>query len=205
MEGDTRAKNGVRLQLNLVTTVNSVRQKTQQVVKANLEDIGFVIDLVQVDGGIFFDGSAGNNQNSRHMYCDMNMFTSGPESPTPINYMLRFYAGAEASNIAQQANAWGGANFIRYVNPEYDAIMDRLLAGQVSGIDEVNQLLIQLNEIVIGDNAVIPIVNTGSKYAVHTTLVHGDRAAGEDNIYSSNAIANFANIAGWNRSGPVDR
>ena len=205
MEGDTREKNGVRLQLNFVTTVNSVRQKTQQVVRANLEDIGFMIDLVQVDGGIFFDSSAGNTQNSRHMYCDLNMFTSGPESPTPINYMLRFYAGADASNIAQQANAWSGANFIRYVNPEYDAIVDRLIAGQVSGVDEVNQLLIQVNDIVIRDNAVIPLVNSGSKYAVHTSLVHGDRLAGEDNIFSNNAIANFTNIAGWNRSGPVGR
>ena len=203
--GDTREKDGVRLQLNLVTTVNSVRQKTQQVVKANLEDIGFVIDLVQVDGGIFFDGSAGNTQNSRHMYCDMNMFTSGPESPTPINYMLRFYAGADASGIAQQANAWSGPNFIRYVNPEYDAIMDRLIAGQVASVDEVNQLLIQLNDIVIRDNAVIPLVNTGSKYAIHATLVHGDRATGEDNVFSTTAIANFANIAGWNRSEPVER
>ncbi len=203
--GDTREKDGIRLQLNLVTTVNSVRQKTQQVVKANLEEIGFVIDLVQVDGGIFFDGAAGNDQNSRHMYCDMNMFTSGPESPTPINYMLRFYAGADGGNIAQRANAWGGANFIRYVNPEYDAIIDRLVAGQVSGIDEVNQLLIQLNDIVIRDNAVIPLVNTGSKYAVHASLIHGDRTTGEDNIFANNAIADFANIAGWNRSEPIDR
>ena len=56
--GDVREKDGVRLQLNYVTTINSVRQKTQQVVKANLEEIGFQIDLVQVDGGIFFDNAA---------------------------------------------------------------------------------------------------------------------------------------------------
>ncbi len=205
LNGDSREKNGVRLQLNLVTTVNSVRQKTQQVVKANLQDIGFVIDLVQVDGGIFFDGAPGNNQGNRHMYCDMNMFTSGPESPTPINYMLRFYTGADASNIAQAANGWTGENFIRYVNPEYDAIMDRLIAGDVASIDELNQLLIQLNDIVVRDNAVIPLVNTGSKYAVHATLVHGDRETGEDNIFSTGAIADFNNIAAWNRSGPVDR
>ncbi len=205
MEGDTREKNGLRLQLNLVTTVNSVRQKTQQVVKANLEDIGFGIDLVQVDGGIFFDGAPGNDQGNRHMYCDMNMFTSGPESPTPINYMLRFYTGADASNIAQAANGWTGENFIRYVNPEYDAIMDRLIAGDVASTDELNQLLIQLNDIVIRDNAVIPLVNTGSKYAVHASLIHGDRATGEDNIFSTGAIADFNNIAAWNRSAPVDR
>ena len=205
LAGDTREKNGLRLQLNFVTTVNSVRQKTQQVVKANLQDIGFGIDLVQVDGGIFFDGAPGNDQGNRHMYCDLNMFTSGPESPTPINYMLRFYAGADASNIAQAANGWTGENFIRYVNPEYDAIMDRLIAGDVGSTDELNQLLIQLNDIVIRDNAIIPLVNTGSKYAVHASLIHGDRTTGEDNIFSTGAIADFNNIAAWNRSAPVDR
>jgi peptide/nickel transport system substrate-binding protein len=203
--GDVREKDGVRLNLNFVTTVNSVRQKTQQVVKANLDAIGFQIDLVQVDGSIFFDSSAGNTQNSRHMYCDMNMFTSGPESPVPINYMLRFYAGADRSNIAQAANGWVGANFIRYINPEFDAIMDRMLAGQVANVEELNQLLIQLNDIVIRDNAVVPLVNTGSKYAISASLVHGDRATGEDNVFSTASIANFANIAAWNRATPVDR
>ena len=139
------------------------------------------------------------------MYCDLNMFTSGPESPTPINYMLRFYAGADRSNIAQAANGWTGENFIRYINADYDAIMDRLRAGQVSGVEEVQQLLIQLNDIVIGDNAVIPVVNVGSKYAIHTSLIHGDRATGEDNVFATDAIASFVNIAAWNRSEPVDR
>ncbi|HEV2527008.1 MAG TPA: peptide ABC transporter substrate-binding protein [Thermomicrobiales bacterium] len=203
--GDTREKDGVRLQLNLVTTVNSVRQKTQQVVQANLREIGFTIDLVQVDGGIFFNNSPGNDQGNRKMYCDMNMFTSGPESPTPINYMLRFYAGEDRSNIAQAANGWTGENFIRYINPEFDAIIDRLRAGDVSGVDEVNQLLIQLNDIVYTDNAVIPLVNTGTKYAIHTSLIHGDRATGQDNVFSTASIANFVNIAAWNRSTPVDR
>ena len=203
--GDVREKDGVRLQLNYVTTVNSVRQKTQQVVRANLEEIGFRIDLVQVDSGIFFDSAPGNTQGNRHMYSDLNMFTSGPESPTPINYMLRFYAGADRSNIAQADNGWTGENFIRYINPDYDAIFERLRAGQVSGIDEVNQLLIQLNDLVIGDNAVIPVANLGSKYAIHTSLIHGDRETGEDNVFSATSIGNFVNVAVWNRSEPVDR
>ena len=80
--------------------------------------------------------------------------------------------------------------------------MDRLVAGPVASVDEVNQLLIQLNDIVIRDNAVIPLVNTGSRYAIYATLVHGDRATGEDNVFATTAIAN---IAGWNRSEPVDR
>src|SRR5690606_1843705 len=50
----TRSKDGVELEVTYATSVNQVRQKTQQVVKSNLEEIGISVTLEQIDAGIYF-------------------------------------------------------------------------------------------------------------------------------------------------------
>src|SRR5690606_5670630 len=84
MNGDTRAKDGVRLELTYATTVNQVRQKNQAVIKDAFEQLGIGVTLEQVDAGIFFDNAAGNEQNIGHMYVDINMYTNGATTPVPI-------------------------------------------------------------------------------------------------------------------------
>ena len=45
LDGDVRTKDGVELALTFATPINQVRQKTQQVIKADLESIGFKVEL----------------------------------------------------------------------------------------------------------------------------------------------------------------
>ncbi len=207
LNGDTREKDGLKLELNYQTTINSVRQKTQQVVKQNLEKIGFSINLTQTDSGIFFDGAAGNEQNLNHFYTDMHMYTNNPSNPTPIDYLNGWYSGKDGDNVAQAANGWNGQDSQRYVNPDYDAIFDRLRAGEVTDITEVQQMLIQLNDILINDYVVVPLVRRAAdKYCMHNSLLHGDDPkTAEDNVAVSAFELNLWNVANWNRSVPVDR
>ena len=202
MSGDVREKDGLRLELQYQTTINSVRQKTQQVVKQNLEGIGFSINLTQTDSGIFFDGAPGNEQNLNHFYTDFHMYTNNPSSPTPIEYMEAWAVEEDRSNIAQAANGWNGSNNQRYINDEYSAIIARLRSGEVTDIAEVRQMLIQANDILINDVVVVPLVQRAAdKYCHHNTLVHGD----EDNVAVSAFEFNLWNVANWNRSAPVER
>jgi peptide/nickel transport system substrate-binding protein len=205
MKGDVREKDGVRLDLSYSTSINSVRQKTQQVVKQNLEAIGFRVTLEQVDAAIFFDSAVGNEQNLRHFYSDINVYTNSAGSPVPIDYMQLFYTGPGGENMAQASNGWSGQNVYRYQNPEYDALYERVLAGEITDIEQLNATLIQLNDMVIADNAIIPLVNVGNKYAIHGSLIHGDLATGEDNTGSGGLDGVFWNIVNWSRSEPVDR
>ena len=108
MDGDVRAKDGVELSITYVTSINPVRQKKQAVIKQALEEIGFRVELKQVDAGIFFDGAAGNEQNINHFYIDIQMYTNSATTPIPIDYMLDWYAGPDGENIAQKANDWNG-------------------------------------------------------------------------------------------------
>ena len=202
LNGDVREKDGVRLDLNYVTTINSVRQKTQQVVKQNLEKIGFSINLVQTDSGIFFDGSAGNEQNLAHMYTDFNMYTSGAVNPTPVDFLVVWYSGTDGSNIAQAANGWSGQNSQRWVNADFDTLYERLISGAVTDLDEVRDIMVQLNDLVIDNYVDVPLVKRAAdKYCMHNSLIHD----GEDNAAVSAFEYNLWNVANWNRSAPVDR
>ena len=194
MDGDTRAKDGVALQLRYATTVNQVRQKNQAVVKGALEQIGFAVTLEQVDAGIFFDNAAGNEQNIGHMYVDINMYTNGATTPVPIAYTGNWYSGGEdRGNIAQASNNWLGTNRQRWISDDYDALYEQLLVS--TDVEEAFDLIIQMNDTIINDRAIIPIVNRSSDtYAASGTLELANVAIGVG------FELNYWNLANWNRT-----
>jgi peptide/nickel transport system substrate-binding protein len=192
MDGDVRAKDGVELRITYATTINPVRQKTQAVVKDALEEIGFRVQLQQVDSGIFFDGSPGNEQNINHMYTDVNMYTNGPSSTSVVGFMIGWYAGPDNFNVAQESNGWNGQNYQRYVNPEYDALFEELQLE--TDLERAAELGIQMNDLLIADVALVPLVNRAAdKYAISNTLV-------KDNIALSPFEVNYWNIQNWVRT-----
>ncbi len=203
--GDFREKDGRQLAFTYTTTINSVRQKTQQVARQNLAEIGINVTLAQTDSAIFFDSAVGNDQNLRHMYHDANMYTQTLASPAPISQFEVWYAGEDRANIAQSANGWSGSNSQRYINPEYDALYEQLTSGTITDVNEFNQLMIQMSDMLVADFAVVPLVNIGNKYAIHGSLIHGDLATGEDNTATNGLDGVFWNIVNWNRSTPVER
>jgi len=194
LDGDVRAKDGVTLEMTYATSVNQVRQKTQAVVKESFNQIGIGVTLEQIDAGIYFGGEAGNEQNINHFYWDIDMYTNGPSSPVPVQYMIGWYGGTGVSgdNIAQASNDWQGQNFQRYVNEEYDAGYEELLT--VTEAERANELLIEMNDILINDVAVIPQVNRAAdKYAISLEI-------NNENVALSPFELNYWNIAHWNRT-----
>jgi peptide/nickel transport system substrate-binding protein len=191
MDGDTRAKDGVKLELTYATSVNQVRQKTQAVVKAAFEDIGIAVKLEQIDAGIYFGGEAGNEQNINHMYWDISMYTNNPVSPIPTTFFTSWYAGPDGENIAQKSNDWQGQNFQRYNNPEFDQLYDDLLT--MTDPEQAYEQLIAMNDTLINDVVIIPEVNRAADtYAISNDLNDANVAIGPFEI-------NYWNIANWNR------
>jgi peptide/nickel transport system substrate-binding protein len=190
-QGDVRAKDGVELNITFVTSINPVRQKEQAIIKQALDELGFRTELRQVDAAVFFDSSAGNDQNTSHFYNDIEMYTSGPTTPVPVDYMLTWYAGPEGENIAQASNDWSGQNYGRYQNAEYDELFEQVRLE--TDLERAAELFIQLNDILINDVAVVPLVNRAAdKYAISTTLR-------DENVALSPFEYNYWNIANWNR------
>ena len=191
MEGDVRAKDGVELSITYVTTINPVRQKEQAILKQSLDEIGFRTELKQVDAAVFFDGSPGNDQNINHFYNDLQMYTNNATTPIPVAYMIGWYSGPDGENIAQASNNWNGQNYSRFQNAEYDEIFEQVRLE--TDIALAAEMFIQLNDIIINEVGVIPLVNrAASKHAISTTLYEG-------NVASSDFEYNYWNIANWNR------
>lgn len=192
MTGDVRAKDGVELSLVLTSTVNQRRQRTQAVVKANLEAIGFKVELNQVDGSIFFDGDVENTQNFTHFYSDTQLYTDGATSAYPVNYVKYWYAGPDNENVSQRGNGYSGTNKTRWVNAEYDAEFDKLVA--LVDPEEVAAQFILLNDMVVNNVVEIPLVQTfADLYAIN------------NRIRKENVVVNpfgdlYWNLANWNEA-----
>jgi peptide/nickel transport system substrate-binding protein len=191
MDGDVRTKDGRELEVVYTTTINSVRQKTQAVLKQGLEQAGFKVRLNQVDSTTFFDSAAGNEQNASHFFWDLEMFTDGATNTFPLNYMQTWYGGTD--NIPQKANNWSGNNYQRYVNPEYNALYEEL--ASTTDMERAAELFIQLNDIVINEIVVVPLVSRAAeRYAVVNTL-------NNDNVAANAFETLYWNIVNWNRVG----
>ena len=187
-DGDVRKKDGKELKIRYSTTVSQVRQKIQQIVKDNFKELGFDVQLEQVDGGVFFDSAVGNDQSNTHFYADLNMFTSTITAPPPVSYMIRWYAGADKANIAQKSNGWAGRNIQRYANAEYDVLYEA--AQTEANLEASAELFIQMNDILINDAAVIPLVRAGTKVGV-------SRRISVENIGLDAFEFDYWNIANW--------
>ena len=191
LDGNVRKKDGIELAIRYQTSTSSIRQKIQAVVKSNLEDIGFTVELLQVDSAIFFDSAAGNDQNYPHFYTDIEQFTSPYAAPRPISSFLPWYAGEDGSLIAQEANGWSARNFTRYQNPDFDALFE---SAQVeTDPDAFIQAFIDLNDALYLDAAVIPLIRSVPKIGV-------SRKLNFENIGISQFNHDSWNVANWNHA-----
>lgn len=191
LDGSVRVKDGVELALSLAAPTSAVRQKEQQVIQENWEQIGVSVELLQVDSTVFFDGSPGNDQNPAHKYWDIDLSANGPTSPIPTSYLNSWYAGPNGGNIAQRENDWQRDNTTRWQSDEYDALYESLL--QETNVEAANATMIALNDLVIENVVAIPLVQRcDAPYALHRRIRQENVAIGPRFALS------FWNIANWN-------
>ncbi len=189
MDGDVRKKDGVELALEIMASVNPVRQKTQAILQQNLKEIGIRIDIPQVDSTVFFDSTAGNDQSLYKMYFDIGLWSSGPNTKIPVTWMSNWYAGPDGQNISQKENNWQGYNVQRWQNDEYDAAFEAL--REASTEEEAQQLLWKLNDLTVNEYAVIPLVLRPFYTAISNRLEQRNQA------FENPFTGYFWNIENW--------
>jgi len=180
-----REKGGVKMSISLLTTVNGVRQKTQQILKDAYEKGGIKTELRSVDSGVFFSSDTGNPDTSAHFYADLEMYTNYNVLPDPQEYMAGFTGGDQ---IPQKANQWSGTNYTRWSSPEFDALYTQ--AKTELDVQKRNQLFIQMNDMVINQYVHIPLVNRKTVFAYNKTI---------QNINYTLWDVQYWNIANWTK------
>lgn len=152
-DGDgIREKDGVELRLTFQTSIQALRQRNQEQVKKDLAAIGIAVELKQIDSSIFFGPTNDTTDTRRQFYADLEEFAFSNKSPDPSAYM----AGWTCDQIAQKKNEWSLPNWSRYCNPEFDALFTR----STTELDQNKrvELFVKMNELLIQDAAVIPLV-----------------------------------------------
>ncbi len=177
MPGDDgiREKDGVRLKILYQTSTNSVRQATQGLIQGWWRDIGVETELKNINAGIFFSNDSDNDNpdNLWRFYADIEMYANGASYIDPQNYLSSWLT----TEIAGSENSWLGSNISRWSNQEYDNLYQELTRAPV-GADREN-LVIQMNDMLVENHVVIPLVDRASISAFSNSL-KGVRVNGWD-------------------------
>ncbi len=179
-----RDKNGIEMQVLFQSSVNPLRQKTQEIVKQSLQSIGVGVELKSIDPSIFFSSDPANNDTTEHFYADLQMLTTGNTNPDPLTYLQDY----NCNSIPQQANNWSGDNYSRYCDPEFDKLLQQ--ASQELNAQKRREMLIKLNDKLVNDFIVIPLVHRADVTAISNTLAGFELTPWDRNTW---------NIKDWKR------
>ncbi|MCM2290761.1 peptide ABC transporter substrate-binding protein [Allorhizobium sp. BGMRC 0089] len=180
-----RVKNGQRLSLLFQTTTNAVRQDEQELVKAMWSEIGVETELRNISAAVFFGGDVASPDTYQKFYADVQMYASGFESTDPEKFMADF----TCDKIPGPQNNWQGANIARYCNRAYDARVKEL--SHTADKDKRAALIRDLNDMIVNDGLVIPIVNRGEPSAISASLKGAILNPWDSQLW---------NIADWHRA-----
>jgi len=147
-----RTKDGKRLKLVFQTSINAPRQKTQAIVKQACQKAGIEMELKSVTASVYFSSDVANPDTYAKFYTDIQMYNTNMGAPDPELFMRRFVSW----EVAAKENKWQGRNITRWRNDEYDNAF-RAAEGELNPVKRT-ALFIKMNDMIVQDPAVIPVV-----------------------------------------------
>jgi len=159
-----RAKDGKKLKFVFQTSINTPRQKTQAIIKQACQKAGIDLELKSVVASVFFSSDVANPDTYPHFYCDLQMYTTTMTQPDPELFMNQFTSW----EVSTKENKWQGRNIPRWRNEEYDKAF-RAAEGELDPVKRAAHF-IKMNELVVGDFAVIPVVYRPRVAAISSKL-----------------------------------
>lgn len=159
-----RIKGGVRLSLLFQTSTNAVRQDFQALIKQWWSEIGVETELRNVEASVFFGGDPASPDTFQKFYADVQMYANNFDGTDPESYMAR-WACKQAPRPDTQ---WQGTNIPRYCSQDYDALIARM--AQTAPLMERANLAKAMNDMLIQEHIILPLVDRGSVSAHSNTL-----------------------------------
>ena len=159
-----RAKDGVRLSILYQTSTNSVRQGTQALIKQMWEQIGVETELRNIDAAVFFGGDPASPDTYMKFYADIEMYTNNFSGTDPESYMANW----TCEQIPGPDNQWLGSNIQRQCVAEYDALAAEM--SQTASLPERGRIAKQMNDIIVQNHYMIPLIWRASVSAHANTL-----------------------------------
>ena len=175
---------GTPLMVSYQTSTNAVRQNTQALIKQWWGEIGIETELRNISASVFFGGDVASPDTYAKFYTDIEMYTNGSNGPDMEPYLGNW----RTTEIPGPWNKWGGSNIPRWYNEDFDTLLDEM-AGTVAPEDR-HALTIQMNDILVQNGVMIPLVFRASVSAHANSISGVDMNAWDSELW---------NIADWTR------
>jgi peptide/nickel transport system substrate-binding protein len=184
-DGDgVREKDGVPLSILYQTSTNAVRQDFQALIKEWLSEIGIESELRNIDASVFFGGDAGSPDTFQKFYADVQMYANTFNGTDPQSYL----GNGLCDKAPRPETQWQGENISRFCMEEYDALHSEL--AQTADMAERNRIGRELNDMIVQNGGMIPLVHRG-RLSAHANSLGGVKL----NVWDSE----LWNIADWYR------
>ncbi len=155
---------GTRLVLDYMTSTNAVRQDFQALIQQWWREIGVEANLRNINASVFFGGDPGSPDTFQKFYADISMYANNFAGTDPEQYLGAYRCGFEPRPETQ----WQGENINRFCDPAYDAL--HLQLAQTSNLEERARIARELNDILMQNFVIIPLVHRGRVDAHSNTL-----------------------------------
>ena len=118
--GCENAEDGRALSLKYQTTTgNQLREETQQVISEMMAEIGIELFIENVPSSVLF-GSWSSGAFRKHGQYDILMYTTSDG----VDPQSQVYGYFHSASMPTEANAGSGFNYSRWVNEEFDALVE---------------------------------------------------------------------------------
>lgn len=184
-DGDgVREKDGVPLKVVYQTSTNAVRQDFQALIKEWWAEIGIESELRNINASVFFGGDPGSPDTFQKFYADVEMYANTFNGTDPQSYL----ANGLCDKAPKPESQWQGENISRFCNEEYDALHAELT--KTAGADARAEIAKRLNDIMVENGGMIPLVHRG-RLSAHSNTLGGVVL----NVWDSE----LWNVADWHR------
>jgi len=164
-DGDgVREKDGVPLKIVYQTSTNAVRQDFQALIKEWWSQIGIESELRNINASVFFGGDPGSPDTFQKFYADVEMYANTFNGTDPQSYL----GNGLCDKAPRPDSQWQGENISRFCNEEFDALHAKL--AETAGLEARAEIAKQLNDIMVQNGGMIPLVHRGRLSAHSNTL-----------------------------------
>ena len=175
---------GMPLMVSYQTSTNAVRQNTQALIKQWWSQIGIETELRNISASVFFGGDVASPDTYAKFYTDIEMYTNGSNGTDMEPYLGNW----RTTEIPGPWNKWGGSNVPRWYSEDFNALLDEM-AG-TAALEDRNALTIQMNDMLVQNGVMIPLVFRASVSAHANSLSGVAMNAWDSELW---------NIAEWTR------
>ncbi len=122
------------------------------------------VELRNVDSSVFFGGDPGSPDTFQKFYADVEMYANTFNGTDPQPYLGNMLC----DKAPRPETQWQGENISRFCIEEYEELYQTLT--ETAGMQERARIGRELNDMAVGNGAMIPLVHRGRLSAKSNTL-----------------------------------